>query len=83
MLLSPINGVVLRVPFYNNVLFHKFGGVSSVHSKFRVKNYLGFGIRFLNREQQDRYLGACSIAKVLGLTGAAYIATRALLSFLD
>ncbi len=74
MLVSPINGVIIKLPFYSKWFETHMNGVTSFQSKFPVNSYCGFGVRFLNREQQSQYRAICATAKtILGVTAIAVL----------
>ena len=78
MLLSPINGLIIKLPFRSQWLVDNCNGLSQRRAPFSVNSCCGFGIRFLNRAQQTQYLKACEISKkVLGVA-AVYLTVKAI-----
>ena len=78
MLLSPINGIIIKLPFRSQWLVDNCNGLSQHRAPFSVNSCFGFGLRFLNRQQQTLYLKACEISKkVLGVA-AVYLTVKAI-----
>ena len=74
MLVSPVNNIIIKLPFYNKWLADTFNGLSGHQLRFPVKSCFGFGLRFVNREQQTHYLKCCSVAKtVVGVTALTLV----------
>ena len=48
MLVSPVNNIIIKLPFYNKWLADTFNGLSGHQLRFPVKSCFGFGLRFVN-----------------------------------
>ncbi|RAP34475.1 hypothetical protein DID77_00850 [Candidatus Marinamargulisbacteria bacterium SCGC AG-439-L15] len=77
MLLNPKKGVIIKLPFYSQLLFDRFHGLSEFQTKTHIPTLFGIGFRFIQPKKQQALHNA--LKKTVVFT-ASYIAFNALIN---